>query len=91
MSHVHAFSCIHTFIYPYIDIDIVGAFLRLSLSLSLSLILALVYSMAPKRKSTLSQNHLRFGASTSSNSTPSYLWFHDDKARSEERRVGKEC
>ena len=31
------FSCIRTFIYPYIDIDIVGAFLHVSLSLSLSL------------------------------------------------------
>ena len=52
------------------------------LFLSLSLFLALVYSMAPKRKSTLSQNPLRFGASTSSSDpTPSHVQFRDDKAR----------
>ena len=40
--------------------------------------------MAPKRKSTPSQNPLCFGASSfspSADSTPSHAWFHDDKAR----------
>ena len=38
--------------------------------------------MAPKRKSTSSQNLLRSGASTSSfDPTPSHVWFRDDKAR----------
>ena len=38
--------------------------------------------MALKRKSTPSQNPLRSGASTSSsNITPSHVWFCDDKAR----------
>ena len=82
MSHVHAFSCIHTFNSLYSFILICWCFFAsLSLSLSLSLFLELVCSMAPKRKSTLSQNHLHSGASTSSNSTPSYIWFRDDKAR----------
>ena len=38
--------------------------------------------MAPKHKSTLSQNPFRSGASTSSfDLTPSHIRFHDDKAR----------
>ena len=38
--------------------------------------------MAPKRKSTPSQNHLRFGASTSSSDpTPSSVRFRDDKTQ----------
>ena len=55
----------------------------LSLSLSLSLFLALVCIMAPKRKSTPSQNPLRSGVSTSSSSdlTPSHVRFRDEKAR----------
>ena len=79
-------SCIfmHTylqfFIFFYIDLLVLFC-VSLSLSLSLSLFLELVCSMAPKRRSTLSQNHLHSGASTSSNSTPSYIWFRDDKAR----------
>ena len=51
----------------------------MSLSLSLSL-LALVCSMAPKRKSTPSQNPLRFRASSSSDPTPSHVRFRNDKA-----------
>ena len=50
-----------------------------SFSLSLSLLVSCI--MSPKRKSTLSQNPLCFGASTSSfDLTPSHVWFHDDKA-----------
>ncbi|KAK9983387.1 hypothetical protein SO802_032912 [Lithocarpus litseifolius] len=37
--------------------------------------------MAPKRKSTPSQNPLCFGASLSSDPTPSHLRFRDEKAR----------
>ena len=37
--------------------------------------------MAPKRKSTPSQNPLRSGASTSSDPTPSSVWFHDEDAQ----------
>ena len=37
--------------------------------------------MAPIRKSTLSQNPLHSGASSSSYPTPSIVWFHDDEAR----------
>ena len=37
--------------------------------------------MALKRKSTPSQNPLRSGASTSSDPTPSSIWFHDENAR----------
>ena len=77
-QHVNTFSCIHTFFYLYIDIDIVGAFLRLSRSLSL--FLALVCSMAPKRKSTPFQNPLYSRVFTSFNSTPSHVQFRDDKA-----------
>ena len=80
MSHVHAFSCIHTFdFFIFLYIAIVDTFLIVSLSL----FLALVYSMAPKRKSTPSQNPLRSGISFSSNPTPSSVWFLDDKARKE--------
>ena len=39
--------------------------------------------MAPKRKSTSSRNLLRFGASTSSNLTPSHVRFRDEKAKSD--------
>ena len=40
----------------------------------------LVVFMAPKRKSTLTQNPLRFGASSSSGPSPSNVRFHDDDA-----------
>ena len=50
------------------------------LTLSSSLFLTLVYFMAPKCKSTPSQNPLRSRESTSSDSTPSHILFRDDKA-----------
>ena len=56
-----------------------GAFLIVSFFLSLFL-LTLVVSMAPKHKSTLARNPLRFRASSSSNSAPISLRFHDDDA-----------
>ena len=67
-----------TFNSLYSYIDLFGAFL------CVSLFLALVCSMAPKYKSTLSQNPLCSGASSSSSPsdpTPSHVRFHDDKAR----------
>ena len=42
--------------------------------------------MAPKRKSTPSRNPLHSGASSSSSPsdpTPSHVWFHDEKAKSD--------
>ena len=48
---------------------------------SLSLLFTLVVSMAPKRKSTPSQNPLRSGASSSSDPTPSHIRFRDEDAR----------
>ena len=79
-------SCIfHAYVPSFIFILIlicVGAFLRLSLSLSLSLPLLVSCSVAPKRKSTSSQNPFRSRAS-SSDSTPSHVQFHDEKAKSD--------
>jgi len=80
MHFFHAY--IPSFLY-ILKLIYVGAFPRVSLSLSPSLFLALVCSMAPKGKYTLSRNPLCFGASFSSspsNSTPSHVQFHDDKA-----------
>ena len=53
------------------------------LSLSPSLFLLVSCSIAPKRKSTPSQNPLHSGASFSSpsDSTPSHVQFYDDNAR----------
>ena len=57
----------------------------------------LVVSMAPKRKSTMSQNPLCFGVSSSSNPTPSHLQFCDEDARKDflenfsRRSVHSEC
>ena len=48
--------------------------------------LSLVYVscvMAPKRKNTPSQNPLRSEASTSSDPTPSHVWFCDEKSKSD--------
>ena len=81
MSHVHAFSCIRTFISLYFYILLLLVLFWLSLSISLSLSLVLVCSMAPKLKSTLSQNPLHSGASSSSDPTPFHVWFRDDKAQ----------
>ena len=39
--------------------------------------------MAPKCKSTSSRNPLCSEASTSSEPTPSHVWFHDEKAKSD--------
>ena len=84
MLHVTCSCNFHAYIpifcFYHIDIKLFGAFLRVSLPPSL--FLALVFSMAPKHKSTPSQNPLRFKPSFSSSlsdSTPSHVRFHDDK------------
>ena len=83
MLHITC-SCIfmHTFLqlFTFLYINLFGAFLRVCLSPSL--FLALVCFMAPRRKSTPSQNPLRSGAS-SSNFTPSHVRFLDEKAKSD--------
>ena len=77
-------SCIpHAYILSFqylLYLNCFGTFLIVSLSLPLFLF-ALVVSMAPKRKSTLSQNPLCSGASSSSNPTPSHIQFRDEDAR----------
>ena len=78
-------SCIFHVYVPHFSsffiLIVFGAYL--CVSLSPFLFLALVFSMAPKRKSGLSWNPLRFEASSSSltDSTHSSVWFRDDKAR----------
>ena len=71
------FSCIRTLFSIYLlYLNCFRTFLIVSLSLLLFLFM-LVVSMAPKHKSTSSQNPLHSGASFSSKSTPSHLQFHD--------------
>ena len=73
--------CIRTLFSIYLlYLNCFGTFLIVSFFF-LSLLFTLVVSMAPKRKSTLSQNPFHFGASSSSDPTPSYLQFHDENAR----------
>ena len=73
--------CIRTLFSIYLlYLNCFGTFLIVFLSLPLFLF-PLVVSVAPKRKSTPSQNPLHSGASFSSNPTPSHLWFHDEDAR----------
>ena len=82
MSHVHAFF-MHTYHFFFLIFLILNVLVLFCLSLSLSLFLSISCSMAPKRKSTPSQNPLHFEASSSSPSTkttPSHVKFHDDKA-----------
>ena len=60
--------------------NVFGAFLIVSF-FSLSLLFTLIVSMAPKRKSTPSQNPLHSRASSSSDPIPSSIRFHDEDAR----------
>ena len=81
MSHVHAFP-MHTYFLFIIFAIIVATwdfFYCLFLFLPLFLF-TLVVSMAPKRKSTPARNPLRFDASSSSDPSPSNVWFRDDDA-----------
>ena len=80
MSHVHAFS-MHT--YSLFNILVIFELLRTFFIVFFSLplfLFTLVVSMALKRKSTPARNPLHSGASSSSDSTPLSLWFHDDDA-----------
>ena len=81
MSHVHAFP---RHMYSFFNIraifEICWDFSD-CLSLSLSFLFTLVMSMAPKRKSTPSQNSLHSGASSSSDPTLSHIRFCDEDAR----------
>ena len=80
MSHVHAFSMhMYFFLHILTIVNCFGTFFIVSFSLPLFLF-TLVVSMAPKRKSTLAQNPLRSGTSSSSNSAPLSLQFCDDDA-----------
>ena len=74
------FPCIRTFFSIYlILLMLLGSFLIVFLSLPLFLF-TLVVSMAPKRKSILTWNLLRSGASSSSNPSPFNVRFRDDDA-----------
>ena len=84
LLHV-TYSCIpHAYVlyfqYSCYIWNVLGLF-WLSLSLSLSFLFTLVVSMAPKRKSTSSQNPLHSRASSSSDPIPSSIRFHDEDAR----------
>ena len=81
MSHVHAFP-MHTYlIFNIFDIFNVAWDFTDCSSLFLPLILfTLVVFMAPKRKSTPARNPLHSGASSSSDPSPSNIWFRDDDA-----------
>ena len=75
------FLCIRTLFSIYLlYLNCFRTFLIVSLSLPLFLF-TLVVSMAPKRKSTSSRNPFCFGASSSSNPTPSHIRFCDEDAR----------
>ena len=75
--------CVHTLFSIYLlYLNCFGTFLIVSFfPLSLSLLFTLVVSMAPKRKSTPSQNPFRSGASSSSDPTPSHIRFCNEDAR----------
>ena len=81
MSHVHAFSMHMYLIFNIFDIiDIAWDFFDCS-SLFLPLnLFTLVVPMAPKRKSTFAWNPLRSNASSSTDPSPSNVWFCDDDA-----------
>ena len=73
------FPCIHTLLSIYLIFEFLGTFFIVFLSLFLFLF-TLVVSMAPKCKSTPTQNPLRSDASSSSDPFPSNVRFRDDDA-----------
>ena len=81
MSDVHAFP-MHTYLlFNIFDIiDIAWDFSDCSSFFLPLFLFTLVMSMAPKRKSTSARNPLHSGASSSSDPSPSNVWFHDDDA-----------
>ena len=77
LMHFHAYILYILYILIY--------WLYWCFSVCLFLSLSLVYIscvMAPKRKSTPSQNPFHFEASTSSDPSPLHVRFHDEKAKS---------
>ena len=81
MSHIHAFPMHTYFLFNIFDIIVIAWDFSNCFSLFLPLFLfMLVMSMAPKRKSTPAQNPLRSDASSSSDPSPSNVWFCDDDA-----------
>ena len=72
LMHFHAYVPLFSFILILILLVLFCVFLSLPLSF-------ISCPMASKRKFTLSQNPLRSGASSSSDTTPTYIRFHDDK------------
>ena len=80
MSHVHAYlKDTYSLFNILVIFELLWTFLIIFLSFPLFLF-TLVMSMALKRKSTLARNPLHSGASSSSNSSPLSLRFHDDDA-----------
>ena len=80
LIHFHAYV-LYISLYSYI-LNCIRTFLIVFFSLSLSLSLVCVSCiMAPKCKFVPSQNPLHSGASTSFDPTPSLVWFHDEKAK----------
>ena len=73
------FPCIRTFFSIFDIIDAAWDFSN-CFSFSPLFLFTLVVSMAPKRKSTPAQNPLHFGASSSSDPSPSNVRFCDDDA-----------
>ena len=72
--HMHTYLCLSLFWY-------LSMLVLFCVFLSLSFFLSVSCSIAPKQKSTPSQNPLRSGASSSLfDSTPSHIRFRDDKA-----------
>ena len=90
--------CIHTFFSIYLlYLNFFGTFLIVFLSLPLFLFMLVVF-MAPKHKSTPSQNPLRSKTSSSSSDpTPSHIRLHDEDTRKDfsenfsRRGVHSEC
>ena len=75
------FPCIRTLFSIYlILLLLLGTFLIVLLFFLPLILFMLVVSMAPKRKSTPARNPLRFGASSSSDPSPSNVRFRDDDA-----------
>ena len=81
MSHVHAFPMHMYFIFNiFYIIDATWDFSDCSSLFFPLFLFTLVVSVAPKRKSTPTQNPFRFDASSSSDPSPSNVRFYDDDA-----------
>ena len=74
------FPCIHTFFSIFDIIDVAWDYSDCSFLFLPLFLFTLVVSMAPKLKSIPARNTLRSGASSSSDPSPSNIWFRDDNA-----------